>query len=1186
MSSSMFADDPIESAATQQLASAQESAEVTGDALLDSKSDLYYDSDEPEVEEPPKKPAKAQQPNFKDESAFPSLNGGSSAARPTSIWNSSSRAAVAPVRSQVVPSSDLVTETIKLEASQQQSRSLGANHGIGETVKSVQRSTGTTIQTSIASKSGTATFLIRGKSAAVAAAKAALYKDLAKRVSLKMQIPSAVRPFIIGTKGKTLKDIEAKTGARVQLPKRDDESANEEMSEITIEADAFGANEARKEIEAIVAARTSSATIKITSVPSDHYPFISLRTQAWESEHEDLKIKVPTPSLNESVPVAITVSGEKNAVADIKTQIEALSEELARTTIASNIQIPKVQHQFIGPAITDILRRTGCSIVVPPPSSSSELITVRGPAANLGSGITLAMEQANSMSFDSLEISRAHGGNLEHAINLATFFAHSSSLSGIEQQHKVKTTLPADLTTADKVIVQITGKGADGVKAARQALIALVNTLPPAKFARVDIEPLLHKSVIGSKQKNVSAIKKQTGVDVIFGSDEKVVLVIEKAADQNAAKAALEEATILLNQHVADAGQISSSTISISAAEHKFVQGKNNTTLNVITGGSESVVRVTFGEPSADEITVRGPEKEVNRVIKAMGEVVTEAKDAETAAAFKLEFDFPQQYTKNLIGKGGQNISKLREELGVKIEVGDDGKIQIQGPQRNAEEARSRITAMGERLVDETTFNLKIPAEFHGQIIGQGGKLVKRLEEKYNVNIQFPRGESGGNEVIVKGGKKGATKARDEIMELFQYESEHSYSVTIQVLQRAVSHIVGRGGAAITELKDETNTRIDIDRSTGNESDLISVVITGRKSQVETAKAKIEEINREVQDTVTRTVIVDPAHHRNLIGAGGANLRSMVVKAGGPGDASARAHMVRFPRPDDTSNEITLRGPAKVVEKIAKAIEKIVGDAASQHSDTVDIPNDQVPLVIGRGGSKKQELEKTHSVTIDIPRTSPDRTADVTVKILGTPENIEKAKADIQSLIKVTQNETISVPRRLHAAVADGGAFIRRLRSDFKVQVSHNGEKVPTLASGSSQPPPPQQQSAARIDDDDQQDDSETAFVLVASATSDEAGEIPWVLRGEQANIERAKRAIATALAQAEQQTHTAYMTVPSSKHRFVIGAGGAKINEIRKATGTSINVPRGQSDDTIVMKGSKEGLEQARDLILDAIRR
>ena len=308
-----------------------------------------------------------------------------------------------------------------------------------------------------------------------------------------------------------------------------------------------------------------------------------------------------------------------------------------------------------------------------------------------------------------------------------------------------------------------------------------------------------------------------------------------------------------------------------------------------------------------------------------------------------------------------------------------------------------------------------------------------------------------------------------------------------------------------------------------------------------------------------------------------------MVKAGGPEDASARAHMVRFPRPDETSNEITLRGPAKVVEKIAKAIERIVGDAASQHSDTIDIPNDQVPLVIGRGGSKKQELEKTHSVTIDIPRTSPDRTSDVTIKILGTPENIEKAKADIQSLIKVTQTETISVPRRLHAAVVDGGAFIKRLRSDFKVQVSHNGEKVPTSTAGTSQPPS-QQSSDARIDDDQQDDD--TAFVLVASATSDEPGDIPWVLKGEQHNIDRAKRAISQAVTQAETQTHTAYMTVPSSKHRFIIGAGGAKINEIRKATGTSINVPRGQTDDTIVMKGSKEGLEQARDLILETIRR
>ncbi|BFZ53988.1 hypothetical protein PYCC9005_001019 [Savitreella phatthalungensis] len=1218
-SSSVFANDPADLATAQRLVTSMENVPLSspGEAYeISSGDDL--DSDVETDERPAHRQSKSrpqQQPNFNDESAFPSLNGGSNPGKgpggaAKSLWGSggTSRPVVAPVRSQVVSASDLVTETVKLDSADQQARTLG----VGETVKTLQRRTGTTIQMSTAQKTGTTTFLIRGKPDAVAEAKAALFKDLAKRVILKISVPSVVRPFIIGSKGKTLKMIQDKTGARIQLPKRDEsidpaEHDSEEMSEITIEADVYGATEARKQIEAIVAERTSSASIKITDVPADHFPFVALEARRWEAAHDTLKVKVPLSLADETSRPEISVSGSKEVVDEIKSRIEGLSEQLARNTIVSFINLPKPHHQFVSGTVQNILEQTGCSVVIPPTSSSSDQITVRGPAANLGNAISLVMEKANSMALDSLEISRAHGGSIAHAANLTRFLSSGNCIAPIEKQHNVKIALPKseELASAERIVYYISGPQSDSVRLARTALIGLVNSLPPAKFDTISIEPLLHNIVVGPKQKNLVALKKELGIDVVvptLADDENFVLVAEKAADPASARQSLADAKAQLQVRVDAAGHISSQTISIPSTDHKFITGKNKTTLNAITGGSDSTVRVIFGEPNADDITVRGPEKEVIRVIKEFGEVIVQAKDAQAESDFKLEFAFPPQFAKNLIGKGGQNITKLRDELGVKIEVDDEGNVTVQGPPRNAEEAKARITALEERLLDETTYRLKIPAEFHGQIIGQGGKLVKRLEEKYEVSIQFPRSNTGvksssttddrdkvgKNEVVVKGGKRGATKARDEIMELFAYESEHAYSTTIRVLQKSISHIVGRAGTVINELKEETNTRIDIDRSadsqqngTGPDSS-VTITITGKKSQVEIAKARIEEIDRELEDTVQRSVIVDPAHHRTLIGTGGNNLRDIVVKAGGPEDASARAHMVRFPRQGEISNEIVLRGPRKVVEKIAKAFEKLVGDASNQHSEVIDVPAEQVRMVIGRAGTKKQELETVHSVTIDVPRASSEGTgATLPVKILGKPENVELAKAAIVALIKTAETDVVSVPRRLHAVVADGGSFIRKLKSDCKVSVSHDGQKTPSVSRPKATTTP---STAARIDDDSN-DEVPTAFMVVEAASSEELGDIPWVLKGDRNNLERAKRAIAKAISQAEQQTHIAYMTVPSEKHRFIIGPGGSTITEIRQQSGTKIDVPREKTDETIVLKGSKQGLEQARDLILEAIK-
>ncbi|ORY79975.1 hypothetical protein BCR37DRAFT_349409 [Protomyces lactucae-debilis] len=1106
---------------------------------------------------------------------------------------------IAPIARSTGLNVDTVTETVKLEASQQESRkALGAKNAISDVVKQVQSRTSTTIQTSTAQRTGTTVFLIKGKAEAVANARRSLLKELGKKVTLKLQVPSMVRPYIIGLKGRTLKAITDKTGARVQLPKREDSQTNdseadpEELVELIIEGDFDGANQAKKEIEAIVAERTSSTTVKMNTVSPDFYAFIAARAKSWEGE-QDLKVKVPSQGDDKGI---ITISGEKSLVAETKTKIEDLCDELQRTTIATALPIKRQQHAVIQPAVADIFEQCGCVIVIPAASKNSDQITIRGPANNFGRAVELVMKQANSLAIDSLEISKAHAkasNQLQHAIDVAKYLRKSGKLTQLGKDHAVKISVPTgkELQAASKVTIDISGESEGKVKSARTAVIALVNSLVPAKFARHVLEPLLHKHVQGPKARNVQTLRKQHNVEVIFpqsdDDDENVVIVYE-GNDVNAVSTVLADVKKALESLAAEAGSIATEVIELPAKDHATVSGRNGTTLNAITGGSEAQVRVLFGEPSQDAITVKGPQKEVERVAKAIREVVEEAKNEEVANAFKLDFDYPAQFTPQLIGKGGANISKIREELGVKIDVGEEGKITIQGSQRNAEEAKSRITMLGDRLADETSFTLKIPSAFHGQIIGSGGKFVKRLEDKYQVHILFPRSDDaengkdssdrpGKNEVLVKGGKKGATAAKNEIMELYEFEHEHSHVLTFEVLQRSIPQIVGKGGNAINELKDETNTRIDIDKNE-SEGGKVKITVTGRKASCEEVKEALLKIDTEVENTVTKVIKVDQAHHRNLIGAGGNNIRDLVVKAGGPDDASLRARMVRFPRPEDAaSDEITLKGPQKVIDKIAKLIEKAVGSADSQHSQIVQVPSDSVRMVIGRGGSKKSEIETKHSVTIDIPRADPNQGAEVPIKIIGAEENVTKAAEEIMLLVKVPDQETVQVPRSVHRLVADGGAFIRQLRTQYKVQVDHAGQALPKSNAPSQSA---KTNGTARIDDASEETDF--AFSIVES-TSDETGEIPWVLKGEKEQIAKAKKALANAVQQASKQTCTGYLTVPSAQHRFIIGQGGRTINAIREETGTKVDVPRNPGDEVIVIKGSRQGVERARELIIEA---
>lgn len=77
---------------------------------------------------------------------------------------------------------------------------------------------------------------------------------------------------------------------------------------------------------------------------------------------------------------------------------------------------------------------------------------------------------------------------------------------------------------------------------------------------------------------------------------------------------------------------------------------------------------------------------------------------------------------------------------------------------------------------DETTEALKIPRSYHPSLIGQGGKYVVRLEDKYDVKITFPRDGQEAvegrrdvpkpDEVIVRGPRKGVAHAKAELLEV------------------------------------------------------------------------------------------------------------------------------------------------------------------------------------------------------------------------------------------------------------------------------------------------------------------------------------------------------------------------------------------------------------------------------------
>ena len=305
------------------------------------------------------------------------------------------------------------------------------------------------------------------------------------------------------------------------------------------------------------------------------------------------------------------------------------------------------------------------------------------------------------------------------------------------------------------------------------------------------------------------------------------------------------------------------------------------------------------------EVMLRGPTDDVNDLVPKILAFVEAEKHDELERGYTTSFDFPQKYANFLIGKKGENINNLREEFDVDIQI-SDGKVEVKGPKAKAEAAKSKIIALGKKLEDEATHLLKIKPQYHRDLIGAKGSQVNRLQERYNVRVQFPRSapvasvgddqsvadsasEVGGNrnnrsnqapdEVIIRGPRKGADEARDELLSLLQWTIDNSHTSTVSVAQNQLPSLIGQGGREMESMRMATGAQIDVpgNRDAADPSGRIEVKLKGTKKQVEEAKKLLEQRAKIFDDSITRSIDVDKKYHKALIGSGGKSKRLELI---------------------------------------------------------------------------------------------------------------------------------------------------------------------------------------------------------------------------------------------------------------------------------------------------------------------
>jgi len=1079
--------------------------------------------------------------------------------------------------------------------------------------------------------------------------------QLCAKQNIKVAIPIGVRGKIVGKQGATIQAISKKTGARINISKQEaadilEDDDLEATIDVSIEGDPFAVQMAKQDIEKIVNEHTSTVNTRLKHIPAEYYPFLSAGNNSALSalsQGRDLKLNVPqyhtwkdqAPPQNPTnrqpavfAPQAglpIQISGERQAVAEIKAEIERQVQELQRRITLEQMAIERGRHQFIvgemGTSLNEFLAETGCSVILPPDNDDSEMLTVVGPPERIEEGLNKIMDLASSMAMASADIARQHAnaprGAQVHARDVTRYLQQRKGIEQLERLHNAR--IVPDSTGAWQIYAR---DGKNAMKA-RSDVMNLISGHPPTRFQAVDVNPFFHEHLRGQA---ADQIREQHGVHVVVPDDAEegtIILVYEDNAsapeyefprrqpspqDAQAFQQALRAAQAQLLGLFE--GQQTIVTRDLEAPvkfhdkirrhvdRHHQSQPQGQIPVQVLYGGSSQPSQKRAVAPN---LSVRGPEDSADALLQSLLAFIEQEKQDELERGFTLDFPFPQQYANHLIGRKGENINRLREEFDVEIQL-NDAKCQIKGPEAKANAAKKYILDMGRKLEDEATHHLNIPAEFHRELIGPQGAQVNRLQDRYGVRVNFPRSRQAAddasvvddapqrkndqqpNEVIVKGPSKGANECRDELLSLFQYIKDNSHVAIVSVNQSQLPSLIGSGGKEMDALRLETGAQIDVpgSRDAASANGRVDIKIKGQKKNVEAAEKLIKQKAAIFENTVQRTLDVDRRHHRHIIGPSGSTLRSIVIKSGGPEDQRLHNRMVRLPKTDTEGNSIRVEGLKEVVDKIIAEIEAIVRDQDSRKEDVVEVKPEKHRLLIGRGGETRRNLEQQFNVSINIPRqteTGPQRSQ---VRIQGLPADVEKAKAHILEVTKDQDGETIQVPRRFHHGIADNGQFFRRLRSDHKVMVDHNGQRPPPKPSA---PAPSRSNGSAMplITDDPSASAGSHSWESHDMHSSTEEGQIPWVLSGPSPEaVAAARTKLERALEEAANQDTVGFLILPDPRaYRHVIGPGGAEINRIRKQTGTKIQVPRDQGrGEAIEIVGTKSGVDEARDIILEIV--
>ena len=389
---------------------------------------------------------------------------------------------------------------------------------------------------------------------------------------------------------------------------------------------------------------------------------------------------------------------------------------------------------------------------------------------------------------------------------------HDSNVDALKKKFGI-VAIDVPPPSANKNDVVVRGKKEAAIACAAELKSFVAHKKKHCTTLEINVDQKQHRFVIGNKGKNIQDVLRDTGVSVEVPSQEKNSNVIVLRGEQTQMGAAL-------TQVYANASSHQDAFVEAPEWMHRLLIGQKGATIKEIQDkfGNDKVkidftvkdkvsvnskheiqscpvVRLVKNNDIQVGIELEGTPAELDAVKSELERRIAEIKKTTS----HTELIVPSQYHSHLIGKGGSNLTKLKEEFGVQVKIPQESdksdKITIEGPPDGVKQAKIQLEVLAKKMADEASDFIVLNRRFHRQLIGSGGENIRKLRDQYpNVQISIPEEKSKSDQITLRGPSKELAAAVVQVKKIAKDLEEKGYRIEVPILKQYHRNIIGKAG--------------------------------------------------------------------------------------------------------------------------------------------------------------------------------------------------------------------------------------------------------------------------------------------------------------------------------------------------------------------------------------------------------